>query len=186
MTRGGALLIMDYQAAVVARHVSDSAQLARVARAVQAARAVGVLVVFVKVAFRTGYPEVSPNNKIFGPISSSGRLSETDDASAIVGAIGKESGDITVTKRRVSAFAGSDLEVILRSRSVRSLTLAGVATGGVVLSTLTQAADLDFSLTVLADGCSDADPSVHAALLEGVFPRHAQVTSVDGWIAAIG
>jgi nicotinamidase-related amidase len=49
--------------------------------------------------------------------------------------------------------------------------LAGIATSGVVLSTLRQAADLDYRLTVLADGCLDADPGVHRVLLEKVFPR---------------
>jgi nicotinamidase-related amidase len=33
-----------------------------------------------------------------------------------------------------------------------------IATSGVVLSTLRQAADLDYGLTVLADGCLDSDP----------------------------
>ncbi len=42
-----------------------------------------------------------------------------------------------------------------------SLVLAGIATSGVVLSTPGQAADLDYRLTVLADGCLDADPEVH-------------------------
>ncbi len=43
-----------------------------------------------------------------------------------------------VTKKRVSAFAGSDLEVVLRSLEVDSLVLTGIATSGVVLSTTAQ------------------------------------------------
>jgi isochorismate hydrolase len=42
---------------------------------------------------------------------------------------------------RVSAFSGSDLE--LRAANIDTLVLAGIATSGVVLSTLRQAADLD-------------------------------------------
>jgi nicotinamidase-related amidase len=64
--------------------------------------------------------------------------------------------------------------------------LAGIATSGVVLSTLRQAADLDYQLTVLADGCLDADPEVHRVLLEKVFPRQAEVTSITGWTASLG
>ena len=59
--------------------------------------------------------------------------------------------------------------------------LAGIATSGVVLSTLRQAADLDFQITVLADGCADADPEVHRVLTEKVFPRQADVVTVDAW-----
>jgi nicotinamidase-related amidase len=63
--------------------------------------------------------------------------------------------------------------------------LAGIATSGVVLSTLRQAADLDYRLTVLADGCLDADPEVHQVLLHKVFTRQAEVTSIAGWTAGV-
>jgi len=90
-----------------------------------------------------------------------------------------------VTKRRVSAFTGSDLDVLLRARRIDHLVLAGIATSGVVLSTLRQAADLDYRLTVLADGCLDADPEVHRVLLEKLFPRQAEVTSIAEWSASL-
>jgi nicotinamidase-related amidase len=72
-----------------------------------------------------------------------------------------------------------------RVAGIDSLVLTGIATSGVVLSTLRQAADLDFSLTVLADGCLDADSEVHRVLTEKVFPRQADVATVDGWVSAI-
>ncbi|MGA2932584.1 MAG: isochorismatase family protein, partial [Acidimicrobiales bacterium] len=95
-------------------------------------------------------------------------------------------GDIVVTKRRVSAFAGSDLDVVLRARGARTLVLAGIATSGVVLSTLRQAADLDYGLVVLRDGCADADEEVHRVLLDKVFARQADVLTVDEWTDGIG
>jgi nicotinamidase-related amidase len=51
----------------------------------------------------------------------------------------------------------------------------------VVLSTLRQAADLDYGLIVLADACLDADPEVHRVLTEKVFPRQAEVSTVAQW-----
>ena len=92
--------------------------------------------------------------------------------------------DVVVVKKRVSAFAGSDLDVVLRSLGVTSLVLTGISTSGVVLSTLRQAADLDFDLTVLSDACADTDPEVHRVLLEKVFPRQAAVVTTDRWIDA--
>jgi nicotinamidase-related amidase len=91
-----------------------------------------------------------------------------------------------ITKKRVSAFAGSDLDIVLRAGDIDSLVLTGLATSGVVLSTLLQAADLDFGLTVLADGCLDGDPEVHRVLTEKVFPHQADVVTVDDWVTAIG
>ena len=90
-----------------------------------------------------------------------------------------------VTKRRVSAFTGSDLEVVLRAAGVDSLVLTGIATSGVVLSTLREAADRDYDLTVLADCCGDSDPEVHRVLTEKVFPRQAEVTTVADWEARL-
>jgi nicotinamidase-related amidase len=81
----------------------------------------------------------------------------------------------------VSAFAGSDLDVVLRGLGAGTLVLAGIATSGVALSTLRQAADLDYRLIVLADACLDADPEVHRVLTEKVFPRQAEVSTVAQW-----
>ena len=86
---------------------------------------------------------------------------------------------MVVTKRRVSAFSGSDLEVVLRAANIDTLVLTGIATSGVVLSTLRQAADLDYRLVVLADACLDADAEMHRVLTEKVFPRQADVLTVN-------
>jgi len=85
----------------------------------------------------------------------------------------------------VSAFAGSDLDVVLRARGIEWLVLTGISTSGVVLSTLRAAADLDFAITVLRDGCADADPEVDRVLHEKVFPRQAEVTTVAKWAAEV-
>jgi len=53
-------------------------------------------------------------------------------------------GEIVVVKGRICAFAGSDLEIILRGHDINYLIFTGIATSAVVLSTLRQAADPDF------------------------------------------
>jgi len=90
-----------------------------------------------------------------------------------------------VTKRRASAFAGSDLDLVLRTLDIDHLVLTGIATSGVVLFTVCQAADLDLGLTVLSDGCLDPDPEVHRLLTEKLFPRQADVLTIEEWCAAI-
>jgi len=92
---------------------------------------------------------------------------------------------MVVTKRRVSAFAGSDLETILRSHQIEHMVLTGISTSGVVLSTLREAADKDYRLSVLSDGCADLDPEVHNVLLNKVFPRQADVLTVAQWTAGL-
>ena len=100
-------------------------------------------------------------------------------------AVTPQPGDIEVLKKRVSAFAGSDLEVVLRSLDVGSLVLTGIATSGVVLSTLRQAADLDYDLVVLRDACTDSDDEVHRVLTYKVFPRQAAVIDTDQWVLGV-
>lgn len=176
-----ALLVMDVQRSVLGRFDTSGDYLGRLGEAVAAARAAELPVIHVVVGFRPGHPEVSPRNKSFSAVAGSGRLVTGDPGAEIHPDVAPRPEDVIVTKRRVSAFAGSDLDLVLRSAGIEHLVLTGIATSGVVLSTLRQAADLDFRLTVLADACLDADPEVHRVLTEKVFPRQADVLSVADW-----
>ncbi|MHB8220801.1 MAG: cysteine hydrolase family protein [Acidimicrobiales bacterium] len=186
--QSSALLVMDVQRGVVERYVGDAALLDRLRQAVDAARAVGIAVIFVRVAFRPGHPEVSNRNRAFATIDSQAGASfgEGDEATQIHPALGHRAEDPVVVKKRVSAFVGSDLEVLLRSSGITHLVLTGIATSGVVLSTLREAADRDYELTVLSDACADADDEVHRVLTEKVFPRQAEVLSVAEWTSRLG
>ena len=108
-------------------------------------------------------PEISPRNLLFSVsrrwVGSTSTTTARDPCRG-----GAEPGDLVVLKKRASAFSGSDLGVVLRSLGVTHLVLTGLAASGVVLSTLREAADLDYELTVLADACADHDDEVHRVL----------------------
>lgn len=179
-----ALLVMDVQQNIVGRYASPEDFLARVGKAVAAARNARVTIIYVTVSFREGRPEVSRRNKMFSTIAPTGFVTG-DQSTSVHPAVVPAPGDIHVTKRRVSAFAGSDLDVVLRAGSIDTLILCGIATSGVVLSTVRQAADLDYRLVVLSDGCLDQDPEVHRVLTEKVFVRQADVKTVDQWVREV-
>jgi nicotinamidase-related amidase len=174
---------MDLQQNIVGR-VTDPDYLPRVAGALAAARRTGVAVGHVVIGFRPGQPDVNPANPVFNAIPPTA-FTPDDPGAAVHPSVAPQPGDLIITKKRVSAFTGSDLELVLRSTGVTHLVLTGVATSGVVLSTLRQAADLDYHVTVLADGCFDADPEVHRVLTEKVFPRQAEVTTIAEWTASL-
>ncbi len=181
-----ALLVMDVQPSTVERYAQNSDLLPRLATTIAAARAATIPVIYVRVKFRQGYPEVSPRNKVFAGIKQ--RSSSFQDAlmaMEIHPAIAPLPSDMVVTKLRVSAFAGSDLEVLLRAQDIGHLVLCGIATSGVVLSTLREAADKDYGLTVLSDCCVDSDEEVQRVLLTKVFPRQAEVLTSEQWCEAI-
>lgn len=180
-----ALLIMDVQQDIVSRYGGDESYLPRLAAAAATARRSGITVIYVTVGFRPGYPEVSERNPTFGAIAGCGRFVAGDPGTEIHPAVAPEPGDLVVIKKRVSAFAGSDMDFLLRARGTVNLVLTGIATSGVVLSTLRQAADLDYRLTVLSDGCLDGDAEVHRVLTERVFPRQVTVLTIADWTAAL-
>ena len=179
------LLVMDVQRGVVERIDDGAGYLDRVSGAIATARSAGIPVVYVTVGFRPGHPEISSRNRTFSAAAVAGAYVEGGQATEIHPAVAPRPEDPRVTKRRVSAFAGSDLEVLLRGLDAGTLVLTGIATSGVVLSTLRQAADLDYRLVVLADACLDADPEVHRVLTEKVFPRQADVLTVTEWAAQL-
>jgi nicotinamidase-related amidase len=176
-----ALLLMDFQVAILDRAGVGSDVVDRANAAADAARAGGLPVIFVKLGFRAGHPEIAGSNKIFSALAAGGRFGPDDPGSALDPRLDPAPADLVVVKRRVSAFSGSDLELLLRARGITSLALCGVATSGVVLSTLRQAADLDYELTVLEDACFDPDAEVHRVLIEKVFPRQAAVDAAAAW-----
>lgn len=181
-----ALLVMDMQNSIVSQFVNNEKELLPFQKAIEAARSHAIPVIYVRVAFRAGYPEISSRNKMFAGIASrAGTAAAPEAAMQINESVQPRPDEPIVTKVRVSAFAGSDLEVILRSRQIDTLILSGIATSGVVLSTLREAADKDFALTVLSDACIDADPEVHRVLTEKVFPRQAEVVTVDAWAESL-
>jgi nicotinamidase-related amidase len=180
-----ALLVMDVQVGIVARYGDPEELLDRLAEAVDAARSAGVPVIYVRVAFRPGHPEVSASNRGFSALAATGAFDESAAQTQIHPRVAPREGEVVVLKRRISAFAGSDLSEVLRAGGIDTLVLTGIATSGVVLSTLRQAADLDFGLVVLSDAVADADPEVHQVLINKVFPRQAEVTTVAQWAGGV-
>ena len=173
---------MDVQTRIIGM-ISDSAQLIKnIKKAIDHAHKNAIPVIYVVVKFRPGFPEVSPNNKSFSTIKKNMAAFADPEATEIFSDVKPQDNDIVVVKRRVSAFTGSDLEVVLRSLGISHLVLSGIATSGVVLSTVREAADKDYQLTVLSDCCADADEEVHTVLLSKVFLRQADVIKVTDWI----
>jgi nicotinamidase-related amidase len=181
-----ALLVMDYQAEIVSM-LGDKAVavLDRAADVVAAARAAKLPVIYVVIGFRPGYPELNPRNANFATLSKSGRFLATTPGSDVVPAVRPQAGEVVVQKHRVSAFAGTDLELILRAKGVDTLVLLGFSTSGVVLSTVRHAADADYRLIVVKDCCADADDEVHRVLTEKTFTRQATVLTASELTAAL-
>lgn len=171
-----ALLLMDYQAGILAAVPGEAQVVSRAAAARDTARAAGMQVVHVRVAFiEQDYAAISARNKAFAPIAANHGLLDGSPPAAIHPDLTPASGEIVVRKTRFGSFGATGLDRLLNPGSYDVLVLAGVSTSGVVLSTLRDAADRDYRLIVLADSCADPDPEVHRVLTGSVFPRQADV-----------
>lgn len=173
-----ALLVMDVQGATIKMLKDSTPLLHSISKAIQNARNNKIPVIYVVIGFRKGYPEVSSNNKSFSLLKNGTMNFDMEEASQVHVSVAPQQGDVVITKKRVSAFTGSDLEVVLRSLGIKQLLLSGIATSGVVLSTLREAADKDYAITVLSDCCADMDEEVHRVLTTKIFPRQAEVITV--------
>lgn len=174
-----ALLVMDYQPAVLNSFDGADALLGRTTRALAAARRHGAHVGYVRVGFDEADYEAIPPWSAMARVRAGGALRSDSPASAVDDHVAPQPGDIVVRKTRVGAFSTTDLAEQLRERDITTLLLAGFSTSGVVLSTVRDAADRDYRVIVVADACADRDPEVHEILIGRVFPRQAQIVAVD-------
>lgn len=181
MQENTALLVMDMQTAILGSLPSPEVIINNTAKAIAKAREKNVPVIYVAVGFRQGTPEISPNNKTFSANRERFAQMDMQEFIKIHPALAPLEDEVSVVKRRISAFTGSDLEVVLRAKNIKHLVLTGVATSGVVLSTIREASDKDYGLTVLEDCCADGDEEVHRVLMTKVFPRQADVLNVGEW-----
>jgi nicotinamidase-related amidase len=172
---------MDFQPGVLASLgdragvVTDNAE-----TALRWARAGQLRVAHVRVAFRADeYDTIPDRNKGLATVKARQVLREGSPECDIVELLKPAADEIVVRKTRIGPFNTTNLTAQLRDAGVDTLILAGIRTGGVVLSAVREAADRDFGIYVLGDACADSDPQVHDVLTKSVFPHQADVIAID-------
>src|SRR5918999_376337 len=181
------LLMADFSTSGIGQNPLAKARqtLERARDVLDAARQAGVFVGYCISHFRPGFPEVSDRNKTRAARRDSGEVLPADPAALIHQSVLPREGEPIIAKHRTSAFSGRAFEMILRAHNIETLILMGHATSGVILSTVRVAADLDYQLIVVEDGCAVRDPEVHKQPMDKVFPRQATVVSSKEMVEAL-
>lgn len=171
-----ALLVMHYQTDIMDLFPSVApGLLANTRRLCDAARRQGVGVYFAKIHFSPGYPEVSPLNKNGQGIKQLGLFVHD----GICPELGQQADEPLIIAHRASVFFGTDLEARLRARGIDTLIMVGIASTGVMLSSIAHASDADFRLLTVKECCYDPDPVVHDHLFATAFESRTTVLSLD-------
>ena len=138
-------------------------------------------VYFAKIHFSPGYPEVSPLNKNGQGIKQLGLFVHD----RISPELGQRDDEPLIIAHRASVFYGTDLQVRLSAQGIDTLILVGVASTGVMLSTIAHASDADYRLYSVKDCCYDPDAVVHEHLFATAFESRTTVLSLADALALL-
>lgn len=182
-----ALVIVDLQRGIVALPLVPHAAGDVVARAVALARALaeaGGTVALVNVDYAAGYAD-RPRGLVDKPLALPAE-GLPEGWAALVPEVDALRAQVRVTKHHHSALAGTELDLQLRRRGIRTVVICGLATNFGVEGTARDAYGLDYSVVIASDACSSTGPGLHDFAVDNVLPRIARVRTTAEILAALG
>ncbi|KAH8697205.1 Isochorismatase-like protein [Talaromyces proteolyticus] len=122
---------------------------------------------------KTTFPTAKGANRLSGFLSAM-QASGGEEAPEL---IDQSSDDKTFTRTpgHVSALKSPGLEAYLQKNGIKSLIITGLSTSGCVLKTALAAADAEFVVSVISDGCADGDEELHDVLVRKVLNHRGYV-----------
>jgi nicotinamidase-related amidase len=145
-------------------------------RALDKARAAGLLIGFVRVGFSPDYRECPANSPIFSGARKNGIFKLGGWGTEVHPDLGKQPGDFDIVKHRVSPFHGTTLELILRTHGVRRIYCSGISTNAVVQAAVREGHDRDYEMVVLEDGCCALSLEEHDSSIKSL-QRFCRITT---------
>jgi nicotinamidase-related amidase len=179
-----ALVMVDLQSGI-ARETAPHAAADVVGRAAAMARALrsaGGTIVWVRV---DNHPDGRDRLRPITDTAGAERSRAPDHAELMPG-LDRDPADLVMTKRGWSAFHGTELDLQLRRRDVRTIVLGGISTNVGVETTARAAYDHGYQQIFVEDAMASRDAAEHAWTVGHVFPRIGRVRSTADVLAALG
>ena len=165
-----------------AQRIKDDKTMQKANQLIAWARKDGIKIAHVKVGFSKDYNECSKVSPMFKQAPEYGVLKLDTWATEFHKDMDVQDHDIIITKHRVSALYGTDLEVILRGNDISEVIICGVSTSFVVESTVRELHDRDYKVTVIADACNAATQEAHDASLQNL-ERIATISTIEDFLS---
>lgn len=108
-----------------------------------------------------------------------------NDWADFVPEISPRPGDLVITKRQWGAFYGTELDLQLRRRGVKTIVLAGIATNYGVESTARAAYERGYEQVFVEDAMTTQNAEAHRVALEHVFKRMGRIARTEAVLAAL-
>lgn len=180
-----ALVLIDLQRGIAAMPTvphTASDVIARAARLAEAFRRAGGTVVLVHV-------DPGPNGILFPRVTADvprPSFSMTPDLVELVPELGRTDTDVVVLKHQPNAFYGTDLEIQLARRGIRTIVLGGISTNIGVEATARAANERAFDQIFVEDAMAARETDLHEHAVRRYFPTIGRVRSTDDVLAALG
>ena len=97
----------------------------------------------------------------------------------IVAELAPRADELLIPKLRWSAFHGTPLDKLLRTRGADTIVLLGGSTDVGIAATAFAARDLDYNLVIVSDACTSPESDNHGQMMARVFPRMARVRTTS-------
>jgi biuret amidohydrolase len=167
----------------VAEHSPERLSVIEAARRLLAgARAHGVPVISVRIAFAPDYSNVTTNAEIWRRVVANKVMAEGSWGTEFYDGLAPLDGEAVITHTRNNAFYASLLQSAVDRLAPSRLIIAGIATNFAVESTARHASDAGYDTVVIADACSAASPEIHRASLASLAML-AAIRTADEMIA---
>jgi len=179
-----ALVLIDLQKGILGRQTapySPQDVLARSVRLAERFRAAGSVVVLVHLSFSPdgGDRLTPPTDEPPPPAAAHPGWEEISPD------LGRDPKDIIITKRQWGAFYGTQLDLQLRRRGIRTIVIGGIATNFGVESTARDAFELGYAPVFVEDAMAGLSAEAHSFAIKTIFPRIGRVRSTEQVMVAL-
>jgi nicotinamidase-related amidase len=170
-----AMVVVHLQGDVVTREgafgdffaemVESSGVLATGAELLARAREAGATVVYLRMVFSEGHPELAVTAPLWDLVEGSRSFLDGSPGAAIVPAVAPAEGDVVVDHHRADGAFESTLLEELERRAIDTVVVLGVATNISVEATARSLGDRRYRVVIAADACTAADQGSHEAAI---------------------